>query len=82
MVDGAPSYPVSVSLAFGTSDNAFYGLGDLVELVVTFDKNVTVDGSSLPVLVLDCMKMREATYERGNGSATLFFQYEVSVRGH
>lgn len=80
-MDGAPPYPVSVSLADGTRDNAMYGLGDLLELVVTFDKNVTVDGGPLPVLILDCMRMREATYERGNGSATLFFQYEVSIRG-
>lgn len=77
MLDGAPPYPVSVALADGTRDNATYGLGDLLELVVTFDKNVTIDGGSVPVLVLDCTRMREATYDRGNDSTALIFQYEV-----
>lgn len=86
-LDGAPPYPVSVSLAPDTPDGASYGLGDVIQLAVTFDKNVTVfpgiddDGDvSLPVLVLDCTRMREAVFNGGgNGSTTLNFQYEVRV---
>lgn len=68
---------ISVSLAPDTSDNAVYGLGDMVGLVVTFDKNIIVSGDGSPVLVLDCKRTREAFYEGGNGSTTLRFLYEV-----
>ncbi|CAM9243696.1 unnamed protein product, partial [Ectocarpus sp. 8 AP-2014] len=86
-LDGAPPYPVSVSLAPDTPDGASYGLGDVLQLAVTFDKNVTVftgiddNGDvSLPVLVLDCTRMREAVFNGvGNGSTTLNFQYEVQM---
>lgn len=67
---------ISVSLAPDTGDNAVYGLGDVVGLVVTFDKDVTLSDGS-PVLVLDCKRMREAFYEWGNGSTTLHFLYQV-----
>lgn len=82
-LDGAPPHPVSVSLAPETSDAATYGLGDVIRLAVTFDKNVTVitgDGGSTPVLILDCGREREAFFDGGgNGSTTLHFQYEVRV---
>lgn len=79
-LDGAPPSPVSVSLASSTSDDATYTLGSLVQLVVAFDKNVSVDGS--PVLVLDCSRMREALFYGGNGSRALHFQYEVCSVSH
>lgn len=75
-LDGSPPRVVSVSLAPDTSDNAVYGLGDMVGLVVTFDKNIMLSDGS-PVLVLDCKRMREAFYDGGNGSTTLRFLYEV-----
>lgn len=82
-LDGAPPHPVSVSLAPETPDAASYGLGDVIRLAVTFDKNVTVttgDGGSTPVLVLDCKREREAFFDGGgNGSTTLYFQYEVNL---
>lgn len=79
-LDGAPPRPVSVSLASGVSDAATYGLGQVIRLAVTFDKSVTVDGDSPPVLVLDCTRAREALFDvvgGGDGSTTLFFDYEV-----
>lgn len=79
VLDGAPPYPVSVSLVPETGDGNTYGLGDLVRLAVTFDKNVTVFGGS-PVLVLDCTRMREAYFDGGNGSMTLYFEYKVRVK--
>ncbi|CAM9102436.1 unnamed protein product [Scytosiphon promiscuus] len=89
-LDGVPPFPISVSLASGTPDAATYGLGDVIRLVVTFDKNITIlvadsddgDGhiSSPPVLVLDCMRMREAVFNgEGNESTTLYFEYEVQM---
>lgn len=82
-LDGAPPRPVSVSLAPETPDAASYGLGDVIRLAVTFDKNVTVisgDSGSAPVLVLDCKREREAFFDGGgNGSTTLYFQYEVNL---
>lgn len=78
---------MSVSLAPDTPNGASYGLGDVLQLAVSFDKNVTVSTGiddngdvSLPVLVLDCTRMREAVFNGvGNGSTTLNFQYEVRV---
>ena len=67
---------MSVSLAPGTADNSTYSVDDVVRLAVSFDKNVTVVGGS-PVLVLDCTRTREAFFDGGNGSTTLYFQYEV-----
>ncbi|CAM9865906.1 unnamed protein product, partial [Hapterophycus canaliculatus] len=87
-LDGIPPYPISVSLASDTPDAATYGLGDVVRLAVTFDKNVTVlvmngdDGNTIssPVLILDCTRMREAIFDgEGNGSTTLYFKYEVPL---
>lgn len=66
-----------MSLA-GTLDDATYGLEDVIRLAVTFDKIVTVDGDSPPVLVLDCTRAREALFNDSVGnSTTLFFEYEV-----
>ena len=83
VLDGVPPYPVSVSLGTGTTDATIYGLGDVIRLAVTFDKSVsvlTVDGSSPPVLVLDCIREREALFGgEGDGTATLIFEYEVSI---
>lgn len=82
-LDGAPPRPDSVSLAPETPDITTYGLGDVIQLAVKFDKNVTVfngDGGSTPVLVLDCGREREAFFDGvGNGSTTLYFQYEVRL---
>lgn len=77
-LNGAPPQPISVSLATGTPDAATYGLGEVIRLAVTFDKSVTVVGDSPPVLVLACTRAREALFDgSGNGSTTLFFEYEV-----
>lgn len=78
VLDGAAPYPVSVSLAPGTAENATYSIGSIVRIAVTFDKNVTILGGS-PVLVLDCTRTREAYFDGGNGSTTIYFQYEVCV---
>lgn len=77
VLDGAPPHPISVSLAPSTSAATTYGLGDIIQLAVTFDKSVTVDGGSPPVLVLDCTRAREALYYGGDGTTTLYFEYEV-----
>lgn len=78
VLDGGPPQPVSVSLATGTSDSTTYGLGEFIRLTVTFDKSVTVDGASPPVLVLDCTRAREAVFDGGgDGTTTLSFEYEV-----
>lgn len=74
-LDGARPHPISVQVAPDTNDYAAYGLGSVIRIAVTFDKNVTVMGS--PVLVLDCRRMREALYIGGNGSTSLIFEYEV-----
>eukprot|EP00752_Nemacystus_decipiens_P003960 g3626.t1 len=80
VLDGAPPQPISVSLATGTTDATTYGLGDIIQLAVTFDKSVTVDGSSPPVLVLDCTRAREAVFDGGgDGTTTLTFEYEVQM---
>lgn len=77
VLDGAPPQPISVSLAPGVPDSTTYALGDTVQLAVTFDKSVTVDGSSPPVLVLDCTREREALFYGGDGTTSLLFEYEV-----
>lgn len=79
VLDGAPPQPISVSLATGTSDATTYGLGDIIQLDVTFDKSVTVDGGSPPVLVLDCTRARDAVYGSGDGTTTLTFEYKVCL---
>ena len=55
-----------------------YGLGDAVEVAVTFDRAVAVTGA--PTLALRVgSATRQAAYARGSGSATLVFAYTVQA---
>ena len=73
MVDTAPPRvtAVNTTLASGT-----YGIGQTIDIAVTFDEVVTVDGS--PMLALATDPPRNASYVQGmGGDAELLFRYEV-----
>jgi hypothetical protein len=52
-----------------------YGIGETVEIQVVFGESVSVTGT--PVLALNLVPARVATYTRGSGSTTLVFSYAV-----
>ena len=81
-VDGISPMPIANALAI-TSNPAqatIYGLGETIEVTVTFDENVHVDETvSELVLVLSIGRhSRQATFVGGSGTKTLKFSYTVA----
>ena len=60
-----------------------YGLGEVIQVTVTFDEAVTVDTSSgtpffrLQIYTTNGFQDRDATYMRGSGTTALEFEYVV-----
>ena len=57
-----------------------YGLGERIEVQVTFDRAVTVRGSPQLALTVGTVA-RQASYAGGSGTATLSFAYHVQGAG-
>lgn len=73
-----PGVPVVEGVAFAPPTGNAFGLGDRIEAVVTFDRNVFVTGD--PVLILSIGgRSREAALSGGGGTARLVFAYAVRV---
>ena len=63
------------------STNGSYGIGDVLNLTISFSENVVVDTTSgIPTLQLETGSSdRYASYTSGSGSNTLTFQYTVQA---
>ncbi len=75
---GATVSGVAVSSAPESGDT--YGLGERIEVEVTFDRAVTVTGSPRLALTVGAVA-RQASYASGSGTATLSFAYRVQGAG-
>ena len=53
-----------------------YGLGDKIQVTVTFNETVTVTGTPTLTLIIGT-ENRNADYTRGSGTANLIFEYTV-----
>ena len=77
----APSPPSSTGVAVSSGPRAgdTYGLGETIRVRVTFDEAVDVTGSPRLKIDMDPAGWGEkwASYERGSGSDSLIFAYEV-----
>jgi hypothetical protein len=78
VVDCAMVYVKSIKF---TSPERSYRKGELVEMVVEFTRNVTVDTTlGLPSIEFETSDVdREAVYVSGSGSSKLQFQYQVML---
>ncbi len=74
-VDGRP-YVTAASLSSTPANDSAYVAGETIELSLTFDRAVDVDGDPTVKLTVGDNE-REAHYESGTGTATLVFEYEV-----
>ncbi len=75
---GASVSGVAVSSTPDSADT--YGLGERIEVQVTFDRAVTVTGSPELALTVGTVA-RQASYAGGSGTATLSFAYRVRGAG-
>ncbi len=75
---GASVTGVAVSSAPESGDT--YGLGERIEVQVTFDRAVTVTGAPQLALTVGTVA-RQASYAGGSGTATLSFAYRVQGPG-
>ncbi len=75
---GATVSGVAVSSAPESGDT--YGLGERIEVQVTFDRAVTVTGAPQLALTVGTVA-RQASYAGGSGTATLSFAYRVQGAG-
>ena len=75
---GASVTGVAVSSTPESGDT--YGLGERIEVQVTFDRAVTVRGSPQLALTVGTVA-RQASYAGGSGTATLLFAYHVQGAG-
>ena len=75
---GASVTGVAVSSTPESGDT--YGLGERIEVQVTFDRAVTVTGAPQLALTVGTAT-RQASYARGSGTATLWFTYRVRGAG-
>ncbi len=75
---GASVTGVAVSSTPDSADT--YGLGERIEVEVTFDRAVTVTGSPRLALTVGAVA-RQASYADGSGTATLSFAYRVQGAG-
>ena len=65
-----------ISITSTPSSGDTYGLGETIEVTVTFNEKVYVEGN--PYLILEVgIADRQANWMRGNDSKTLVFQYTV-----
>ena len=67
----------SVAISSDTGDDEVYGIGDKIEVTVTFSENVTLTGSPLLELTIGS-SARNAAYKSTTGSKVVF-SYTVAV---
>ena len=67
----------SVAISSDTGDDGVYGIGDKIEVTVTFSENVTLTGSPLLELTIGS-SARNAAYKSTTGSKVVF-SYTVAV---
>ena len=67
----------SVAISSDTGDDGVYGIGDKIEVTVTFSENVTLTGSPLLELTIGT-SARNAAYKSTTGSKVVF-SYTVAV---
>ena len=67
----------SVAITSDTGDDGVYGIGDKIEVTVTFSENVTLTGSPLLELTIGS-SARNAAYKSTTGSKVVF-SYTVAV---
>ena len=66
----------SVTNVTSTNANDTYKIGDEITVTVSFNDNVTVDGS--PYILLEMVgSNRQASYSTGSGTSTLSFTYTI-----
>ena len=68
-----------ITVVSNAGDDHTYRLGDVIQVRVTFDEAVDVEGTPLLKIDMDPAHWGEkwATYDGGSGSASLFFTHEV-----
>lgn len=74
-VDDAPAVVQSVS---ALSKDGTYGVGETLEIGVTFSRVVTVTGRPTLELAMESNEARSASYQQGSNSPTLEFSYVVT----
>jgi len=78
--DGVPApdtTPPTVSGVSASNADGPYGIGDTINVTVTFSESVTVTGN--PTLDLNSGAAAVATYASGTGTVTLVFDYTVAA---
>ena len=80
-LDGRP-YPKDISITSTPTSRAdVYGEGEIIQVSVKFDQNVTVGNDAIAVLFIGAeFNERHAAYVSGSGADTLVFEY--TVRGN
>jgi len=69
--------PAVTSAVTASSPSGTYGIGQTVDIQVTFSKEVTVTGA--PALQLNTTPSRTATYVSGSGTNVLTFRYAIQI---
>ncbi|ADL49812.1 cadherin-like beta sandwich domain-containing protein [Clostridium cellulovorans] len=59
--------------------NGTYKEGDILNFIVTYDKNVTILGGTPSLNLIIGSNTREATYKSGSGSGVLSFSYTIQA---
>ena len=78
MVDAVAPAPTDVLISSTPRNGRTYGAGEIIEVRVTFDEEVSVTGG--PTLGLSIGRYtRPAPYATGSGTRTLVFRYQVQV---
>ena len=76
-VDGRP-YITTTAITSTPANGDVYGAGETIEVSLTFDRAVDVEGTLAITLIVGSDE-KDATYSRGSGTSTLKFCYSVQA---
>ena len=76
-VDGRP-YIKTTAITSTPANGDVYGAGETIEVSLTFDRAVDVEGTLAITLIVGSDE-KDATYSRGSGTSTLKFCYSVQA---
>ena len=79
-VDATPPVASPPTFASTPPNGTHYGAGETIEVEVTFDEDVHIDGNAPTLALMVGAKTRAMRYRKGSGGETLTFVYDV-IRG-